>query len=589
MIGKNIFLILTLFFLLQKTLFATSLTGSLDNNLGSIYDDFTYTLVAEGSQLSDLPRFPNIDGLKVEEGGTSQSISIINGVTTKELSVSFLITPLKQGNYEIPSLTMQIDGKMYKTLPLKLTVTAQPARQAVTGDEKIFIERSLSKTKFYVGEPVLSTVKIFTRVDWQQPRRVSSIPDLLNVTPIKGEKTYRLVRGRYQYQVIELAEILTARAAGEIDLPPFRLKAHITDESRPQRRRGPLGFFSDQRLKSVTISSDPSRLKVLPLPKKGRPADFSGLVGVFELSRNLSADTINAGETLTLTLEVSGKGMAKGMRPPQLSLPGSIKVYQDKPEFSEVVDRTYGLRSKQVFKYALVPEKAENLELGSVFVSYFDTEKGAYRRLSVDLGGVRVKGGGEQKPVATLGREGFAYKQDVKVLGEDILGVYRGEAFDRAGGISDGDSFVLYGGPIFSSLFALFGGFLAVNRRDAGGRAEKRRGILAFKNYAGKVSRVKGLLAKENADAGEAAFLLLTAFKEYVADKGGGVAGALTSEDIKSFFSKMGASSEALSTVEKVLMEVDALHYGGVEATEDKVSLWIAHFDKVLQNVEAKV
>ena len=68
------------------------------------------------------PVLPEIDGCDVRSAGSpsqSSQITIINGRRRESRSVTmqYLITPRRAGKFEIPSLTINVDGRDQKTRP----------------------------------------------------------------------------------------------------------------------------------------------------------------------------------------------------------------------------------------------------------------------------------------------------------------------------------------------------------------------------------------------------------------------------------------------------------------------------------------
>ena len=67
-------------------------------------------------------------------------------------------------------------------------------------------------------------------------------------------------------------------------------------------------FFSNARQKPLTLHTDGATVKIKPLPTQGRPADFSGAVGQFEVSNEVSAKNGTTGDPLTLKIKIEGRG-----------------------------------------------------------------------------------------------------------------------------------------------------------------------------------------------------------------------------------------------------------------------------------------
>jgi hypothetical protein len=93
-------------------------------------------------------------------------------------------------------------------------------------------------------------------------------------------------------------------------------------------------FYSGIKPTEITITSQPSELHVLPLPTSGRPADFSGAVGTFKVSSDVSASHMPAGDPVTLRLHVSGAGNFDRVDSQMLERNDQWKTYPPKSSFS---------------------------------------------------------------------------------------------------------------------------------------------------------------------------------------------------------------------------------------------------------------
>ena len=107
--------------LLAGPLWAGSLTGELDKAVGTVEDQYVYTLTATG-EVEGNPVFPEVDGLEIESAGTSTNVSWINGRKSSEVAYNWLITPTREGTFAIPALQLKVDSVLQQTLPLRLEV-----------------------------------------------------------------------------------------------------------------------------------------------------------------------------------------------------------------------------------------------------------------------------------------------------------------------------------------------------------------------------------------------------------------------------------------------------------------------------------
>ena len=118
------------------------------------------------------------------------------------------------------------------------------------------------------------------------------------------------------------------------------------------------------------MTTDPIDLHVNALPKEGRPADFTGLVGTFQMTSTLEPPSLKAGESATLTIQVKGRGTVN--RIPDLDLPEMdfVRTYSDQPVLETGQDRQ-GIVGTKTMKWALVPEKAGEYKVPLLVVEFF--------------------------------------------------------------------------------------------------------------------------------------------------------------------------------------------------------------------------
>ena len=175
----------------------------------------------------------------------------------------------------------------------------------------------------------------------------------------------------YAYTVTELRYALVPSRTGVLRIEPFQLACEVAQGrgSRPS----PFGdfFFNAPRTTPRVLRTDALSLTVRPLPAAERPAGFANLVGKFALSGELSADRVQAGESVTLTLVLAGTGNLASRQNLPLPDVAQCKVYDDAPVF-EPRDTTGQAGGVLTLKRALVPLHAGTLHIPPVRVAYFD-------------------------------------------------------------------------------------------------------------------------------------------------------------------------------------------------------------------------
>jgi hypothetical protein len=135
-------------------------------------------------------------------------------------------------------------------------------------------------------------------------------------------------------------------------------------------------FFSRTVDKPLTLHSGSQNVKVLPLPAAGRPADFSGAVGRFEVSSEAAPPQLTAGDPITLRLKVSGQGNFDRVYSSGLAASAEWKTYPPSAQFTPADNAGYG--GSKTFEEAVVPLKAGQEKIPAITFSYFDPDTRQY-------------------------------------------------------------------------------------------------------------------------------------------------------------------------------------------------------------------
>ena len=144
----------------------TSVAQSVDARLSAreAYVGMPVVLQISINNASDYrePKIPNIDGCDVRAAGSpaqSSQVTIINGRRSESRSITmqYYITPRRAGSFEIPQITVNVDGRDQMTQPLRFVAT-----KSETGD-LLFVEIEGGKDKVFVGQPLDLTLKIWVK------------------------------------------------------------------------------------------------------------------------------------------------------------------------------------------------------------------------------------------------------------------------------------------------------------------------------------------------------------------------------------------------------------------------------------------
>ena len=131
-----------------------------------------------------------------------------------------------------------------------------------------------------------------------------------------------------------------------------------------ERRGG--AFFSSYTSRGVQVAVVPFTLSIQSLPEAGKPKDFSGAVGKFTLTAQLSSPTAQPGDILTLTTTIQGEG---DLRPAMVPVPKGAKGFKIYP-LKESAREMSLLKTEQIF----IPQSTNAVEIGEIVFAYFNPE-----------------------------------------------------------------------------------------------------------------------------------------------------------------------------------------------------------------------
>ncbi len=366
----------------------------LDRNPVAVHQQFTLSLEVSGVQRLDSdPQFPQLDQFaRYLRQSSSTNIVNVNGRTTISFTIQAQFLATREGEFQIPSVTVVAAGSVLQTQPLTLTVTAAPQGRGSGGagsqgavglaPEDLFLVASASKRSVYENEPLIVEYRIFTRVNIESYTLLSpsSIEGFWveEIPMTDGPAVEQVDRNGIRYTSAVLRRVaLFPTGPGTRAIEPMTVEARVRVP-----RRG--GIFDDifggsllGQLAPVTVSSQPVEIEVSALPAAGRPETFTGVVGSLSIEASVDRTELEANDALTLTVRVSGEGNLRGLTPPKLDLAADFEVFE--PEVSENITPVGGVvRGSKTYEYVLIPRAPGTRSIPALELSYFNTSDNRY-------------------------------------------------------------------------------------------------------------------------------------------------------------------------------------------------------------------
>ena len=335
---------------------------------------------------------PKFDNFRVV-GGPSQSIrnSWINGKKSYSKTYSYFLSPTEKGSFEIGQASIEVDDEIYKTLPVRITVTSavdiptDPNDPNYLADKNIHLVAEVSNKNPFLNEAISVSYKLYVSPDtgvnnWREleaPRYADFWSNNIDIKSLNVQNG--TFKGKpYRYVVLRRT-LLYPQKTGELKIEPLTLDISV---QVPSNRRD---FFGNLISSSVnkTVSSGSSIIDVKSLPIDNKPKDFSGAVGSFSFEIKSDKKELLTDEAFQLSLIVSGDGNFNLFEDPKISLPNSLEVYEPE-KISNISVRARGIKGNINNKYTVVPINPGKYTIPETKFSFFNPVSAEYKTIYSD-------------------------------------------------------------------------------------------------------------------------------------------------------------------------------------------------------------
>lgn len=376
------------------------------------------------------PVLPEIDGLKIESAGTprqSSQVTTINGrrsSLTVSVSMQYKVTPMREGSFEIPPLVLSVDGR--KELTPKFSFVATKSE---TGD-LLFVGVEGKENQVYVGEPLELTLKIWIKPYRNAEHRVeldeSEMWSLISENTSWGSFSDRMQElaenrqrpggreslrkdnegNQQRYFLYTIGATIYPNRPGQIDAGDVSVIVDYPTSlgTRGGRRRGqldspfgnsplsqmldddffgsPFGGFPFGNSLSITgtrpivAGAEVKPTEVIPVPSDGRPDDYRGTVGKYEIFTQIDKGNVQAGDPIQLDIGITGDGPMQLVQAPPLT---DIKTLTDDFKISDQPLAGQAQGNTKFFSTTIRPLREGITEIPPIPLSFFNPETDAFQ------------------------------------------------------------------------------------------------------------------------------------------------------------------------------------------------------------------
>lgn len=370
--------------------------------------NITYSLSINDDDVRILSN-PNLHGLELAYGpavSTSSSVSYINGRMSSQSSteITYTVVGNQEGTYAVSGFKLRVGGKdlAAPAVTVRISGGGSAQRNANTHKEghgaEYHYQTSVSKRSVYVQEPLpvvytLSSTESPQINDVKPPSYDGFVSlDLLGNT----QRQMRIERrGSRDWAVVDIMkDLLFPQHAGKLTIPSAEISVRYT-------LRDASGDPLLNQVVPRTYATNPIEITVKPLPEEGKPADFSGAVGSFNVRYETKQNDWKTNEATTLKIILEGQGNLKIAKLPKLSLSNDIELY-DPVEHSDQSYNGGKLHSVRTIEYNLIPRKVGVVKIPSLSISYFNPATARYETTATEALSIKVKQGKNENIQTTI-------------------------------------------------------------------------------------------------------------------------------------------------------------------------------------------
>ena len=414
-------LVVLCLFAVPQSGFAAEVDARLSSGQAYVGSPIKLLIIIEDVENYEAPKIPEVDGLAIESTGVAQRSSqtvIINGriSSTQSVVLPFDVTAEREGTFEIPALTISVNGKNVQTSPLGFVATESEV------GELMYVEIEGKQDRVYVGEPLELVLKVWVQkyrdeeIDYSFSEEDTwrSFSEATSWGPFKERLAELRSRGKRPggelvkranddddgdgdpkpYFLYEFEATMYPNKPGAIDASDVRIVFDYPVEMEMRRQRDPFGGFFGRGTGSALVVSESRPIvasasvdetEVIPLPLEGRPASFLGAVGRYEIVAKTDLQTVDAGDPITLQIGISGDGPIDSLQAPPLTQLDERFRLDGQPLAGFIRDGV------KYFTTTIRPIDETVTEIPSIEMSYFNPETETFETIRTDTIEIEVR------------------------------------------------------------------------------------------------------------------------------------------------------------------------------------------------------
>jgi len=620
-----------------------------DKRTLQVNDQLNLTIRITGKKVNiQRPRIPVNTSFDSFYSGRASKFSFINGKQESSTEFRYVLVPKQPGIFTFGPIEVGVNDDVYRTDPIQIEVLGTPGGfsqqstipntlQSTTNQQTqsstipstpstfsqntysspvqqqgpgispvsnpgdpVFLKVWVDKTQVYPGQQILLTYSLYARADTryegfsQEPQAIGFwIEELPMGRDI--QKSTVTVEGRRYIKADIRKMVVFPTASGAFQIKPGSIRVSIEQRSDSKSRFddffndsffGGSGLFSKRVNKNLTVPD--INIRVNKLPDRGRPEEFSGIVGRFNFTASIDKKEVKQNEPITLSLKIEGEGNIETLDHPPIPEIENFKIYEGETE-SQLLKRNNTIVGSKQFEIIFIPEKAGVFSIPSLLFNYFDPYSKNYKAIRTNEFKVNVLPGEVQDELRYVPSEKKEdLKKDLKKETVDIYSIKNDLSITSKNRMyQQVKNKLIWTNGILAGIFLLLLFFRIKSHAYENDQPLKKRKFAS--KFAGK--RYKKLIrevSKSTKPKKEFCIEASQILDQYLADRFNLSAQGMTITILENQLMESNVNADLIERIKGFYEAADMARFTGYEPETEKVKEMIETIDLVIQTLEKK-
>ena len=366
-LAKLCILFLTIF---SPLVFATNVTAIVSKNKVAKNEIFQLRIVVDKKVASDAMDFSQLEkDFYVSRPSFGSSVNIINGNRTTRSEWNLTLAAQSLGIVSIPSFT--VDGTSSK--PIEISVTADQNEPQIS--ELVEVHNQLGKETLYPNQSTTLKTRLIIKADprrLQNPKIAAPSVQGLSLEAIGEPNQYQSVLDGVEVTVVDQNYRITADQPGDYVITGIGFKGSLVYSDKKTGATKLMSIDSPAKTYPIKVAKIPESCKGKWLPAASLKLSQQWTDASGNSLKPNQTFSIKVGDSITRIINLDIDGLASERFPDlAVSYPESIRVYQEKPKFTELENGHTRMTIKQV----LIPKTPGGIVLDPISIGWWNSER----------------------------------------------------------------------------------------------------------------------------------------------------------------------------------------------------------------------